>query len=349
MERNNGISLPLCFGFAFLGVAFAQQDLTDIPTGEHRVAYVSNGGDATGNGGSLSLIDTETLKVVRTLPVGGAPIGIVFSPGGGRAYVANSSSNTVSVLNTRTLNLVATLTVLNNPQNFAITPDGNFLYVISLSSGSISVVNTKTNSVVATVSVPTQRLLSIAITPDGRFAYATDCCTGNNVTVIDTKTNTVATQIPLAGGPSGIAITDDGRFAFVEDTVDVSVINTETNTVVATIPGAGGCGPVVALSPDGKTAYVEDYCGNRISIIDTRTLSVATTLSVNTPIGAAFNASGSLMYILDNNCVAFPCTVPGSVSVLETATNRILGTVNVGLNPQVLAITPRHPADVESR
>jgi YVTN family beta-propeller protein len=344
MKHIRALIIPLCFAVA-PPPAGAQQASSLTPTRGTGIAYVTNGGDSSGNNGSVSLVDTETLKVVATLPTGGAPLGLAFTPDGDLVYIADDSSNTVSVWNAKTLGLVDTVTVVSNPGNLAATPDGASVYVLSLSSGAASVIDTKTNSVTATISVSTQSLLSIAIRPDGRFAYATHCCADNNVTVIDTKSNTVVTQIPLGGGPSGIAVTPDGRFVIVEDLADVSVIDTRTNTVVATIAGAGGCGPTVAITPDGKLAYAEDYCDNRVTVIDARTLEVVTTLSINTPIGAAFSPGGSLIYILLNNCVAFPCTVPGTVRVLETATNRLIGAMSVGLNSQAIAITPKHPLE----
>lgn len=63
--------------------------------------------------------------------------------------------------------------------------------------------------------------------------------------------------------------------------------------------------------------------------------------SLNTPIGAAFRANGSLAYIPSNNCQAFPCMVPGTVSVVETANGQVAATVPVGFNPQGVSITPR--------
>lgn len=291
------------------------------------------------------MIDIANLKVSTKLPLGGYPVGLVLSPSHDRVYVSDYSSDVVWVIDTRSLKVLATVTVVPSPGNMALTPDGSFLYVLSLSSGAISVVDTETNAAVQTITVPTQLLLSIAITPDGRFAYATDCCSDNNVTVIDTHTNSVTTQIPLAGGPSGIAITPNGRFAFVEDSADVSVIDVRENAVAATIPGIGGCGPVVALNPDASLAYVENYCGNSIAVVDTHTWTTVTSWTTNTPIGMAFTAGGAFGFVLNNNCPAFPCTVPGTVSVTDTANDTVAATVTVGSNPQAIAIAPevRHP------
>jgi YVTN family beta-propeller protein len=67
----------------------------------------------------------------------------------------------------------------------------------------------------------------------------------------------------------------------------VSAIDTATNSVVATI--AVGANPSdIAISPDGKTAYVTNAGSNTVSVINTSTNVVTTTVTVGTnPVNAA--------------------------------------------------------------
>ena len=51
---------------------------------------------------SVSVIDTNTLNVVATIPVGHNPQDIAWAPDGRFAYVVNNSSNNVSVIDART-------------------------------------------------------------------------------------------------------------------------------------------------------------------------------------------------------------------------------------------------------
>ena len=262
------------------------------------------------------------------IPLEGYPLGVAFTPDGDFAYVSQYLSSVVSVIDTRTLKVVATTPVGLNPGNIAITPDGGFAYVLSIGSSPVSVIDTESNTVVATIDVSTGSL-SIAITPDGDFAYVRDAG-DDNVSVVDTKTNAVVAEIPLAGGPSGIAITPDGKFVLVEDSADISVIDTKTNGVVDTIPVVGVCGPTVAITPDGGLAYAADYCNNRVLVISTRSREVVATLD------------GAFLYVVNNDCPAFPCTTPGIVSVVDTATNHVVDRVKVGFNPQDVAFTRKH-------
>jgi YVTN family beta-propeller protein len=317
-----------------LGIAYPRSAIGGFGKPSKSMAYVTNGGNTDGNG-SISLIDTDTREVtVDGVPLAGYPIGIAI-PDRRSIYVTGYNSNTVTVFDRRRLTTEATVPVCAYPGELVFTPDRRFAYVPCVGDNIVSVIDARTNAVVTTVSAGA---VSIAITPDGKFAYATDN-SDNNVSVINTKTNSVVHEISLAGGPSGIAITPDGELAVVEDQADVSLIDTRTNKIVSIVP-AGGCGPAVAITPDGKLAYVADYCDNVVSVIDVRRAKVVTTVTMDTPTGLAVTPDGESVYVVNNECPAFPCSVPGTVSIVKTATNHIINTVTVGINPQYVAFAP---------
>src|SRR4051812_44791030 len=55
--------------------------------------YVTN--QANGFAGTVSVIDTISNTVTKTINVGNSPHGVAFVPNGTKAYVANQNSNTV--------------------------------------------------------------------------------------------------------------------------------------------------------------------------------------------------------------------------------------------------------------
>jgi YVTN family beta-propeller protein len=121
----------------------------------------------------------------------------------------------------------------------------------------------------------------------------------------------------------------------------VSVIDTATNTVVATVP-VGVQPEGVAVTPDGKHAYVTNFTGlaiGTVSVIDTATNTVVATVPVGYgPTGVAVTPDGKHAYVANN----FGNFIPnfGTVSVIATATNTVVATVPVGEQPQGIAITP---------
>jgi YVTN family beta-propeller protein len=125
-------------------------------------------------------------------------------------------------------------------------------------------------------------------------------------------------------------------FAYVTNVVDgtVSVIDTATNMVMTTLTMGFG-GPVgVAVTPDGKHAYVTTNGGsNNVSVIDTATNMVMTTLTVGTnPTGVAVTPVGKRVYVTN--------LFSNNVSVIDTATNTVVGSpIPVGSGPIAVAVT----------
>lgn len=72
--------------------------------------YVTNSGSNT-----VSVINTATNTVVKTVPVGTVPVGVAVHPVGTHTYVANSGSTTVSVLDTATNTVINTVPMENGP------------------------------------------------------------------------------------------------------------------------------------------------------------------------------------------------------------------------------------------
>jgi YVTN family beta-propeller protein len=164
-------------------------------------------------------------------------------------------------------------------------------------------------------------------------------------------------------------------FAYVPDGTNVSVIDTATNTVVATLSGLGS--PFgVAVTPNGSFAYVTNFQGTTVAVIDRTNTVVATVPGLAQPFTIAVTPNGAFAYTgnLGNDTVsvistatnALVATTPlpqgsqpvgvailsngsfvyvsdqgtNAVSVISTATNAVVASVPVGARPAFLASTP---------
>jgi YVTN family beta-propeller protein len=132
----------------------------------------------------------------------------------------------------------------------------------------------------------------------------------------------------------------------------------------------------VAVTPDGKHAYVADLAANTVSVIDTSTNTVGTTIPVGTyPDGVAIAPDGNHVYVTHDfpgmvsvidtgsNTVAATIALPGgagyplgvavtpdgkrayvanngAISVINTGSNTVVATVAVGSQPIGVAVTP---------
>ena len=126
----------------------------------------------------------------------------------------------------------------------------------------------------------------------------------------------------------------------------VAMIDTQTNTITTTIPTGSGSAVSafpsgVAVTPDGRVAYVIRTNSSTVSVIDLVRRTVAATVPVGlAPTGVAVAPNGARAYAT-NACGTGPaCSYPGTVSVIDTATNEVAGTIEVGSVPRGLAVTP---------
>ena len=93
-------------------------------------------------------------------------------------------------------------------------------------------------------------------------------------------------------------------------------------------------GGIAMLVPDavraqqGPFVYVPNFFDNNVSVIDTPTNAVTgSAIPVGSfPAAAAVRGDGSLVYVTNSGS-------SGSVSVINTATNTVVATVNVGSFP----------------
>jgi len=192
----------------------------------------------------------------------------------------------------------------------------------------------------------------IVITPDGKTAYV---MTGSGVTPISTATNKAGTTIHVGqGNLAQIAITPDGKTVYVSTvfgchdrpsneycTFAVTPISTATNT--PRTPITVGSGPwtlydvgQIAITPDGKTAYVTT--GTSVTPISTATNTPGKPIhlgKVNIPGGGG---PGGQIVITPDGKTAYVTTGSG-VTPISTATNtpgkpiHVVGTIAIAITP----------------
>ncbi|MGO9780945.1 MAG: putative Ig domain-containing protein [Streptosporangiaceae bacterium] len=266
------------------------------------------------------------------------------------AYVVNGGSDTVTPIATATNTAGPPITTGPGPDAVAITPDGKTAYVVNGNSGSPTVtpIATATNTAGRPIPVGSDPC-DIAITPDGKTVYVVNSFS-DTVTPIATATNTAGPPIRVGHAPDAIAITPDGRTAYVA-TVNygspsrparpgagypsgsVTPIATATNTAGPPIP-AGDLPISMAITPDGKTAYVANFSSGTVTPIATATNTAGPPIRTGSnPFDIAITPDGKTAYVANG-------TVPGTVTPIATATNTAGPPIRTGDDPSDIAITP---------
>jgi YVTN family beta-propeller protein len=288
--------------------------------------YVTNYLDDT-----VSVIDGSTGKIVATVRVGVAPTQMAVSPDRRSVYIADAGSNSVSVLNTTNNTIARTIALprRSKPIGVALSPNGRYLYTADGGSNRVSVLDTRTKRVVASARVGTQPV-SVAVAPDGKTVYAANSGSGD-VSVIDARTKRIVRSVRTGRFPSGVAVTPDGASIYVTNELSgVTVINAATGTVQAKLRVPSPFS--VAVSPNGDRAYVTDLGPGTLTVIDTRTDRVSSTVSIG-PYGTdpfTVTVTGDAVYVANQGA--------DTLSVIDPSTLNVTATVATGNSPYGIAV-----------
>ena len=239
----------------------------------------------------MSVIDTATGAVVKTIAVGSQPSAVAINPTAKRAYVTNRASGTVTVINTDTNTVVTSaIRVGTSPQDVAVNSTGTQVFVANNGSNNVSLIEPTQNNKVTTISLglgnsaPT----AIALSADGTRAYVTHrtITGGGAVSIINTSTKKVIATVAVGSTPTDVAVAGTKVYVANYNSSTVSVINTAANNSVTTL-NVGSKPTSLAVSPDGSMVVVARDDDN-IAIIDIKTTTVIGAqhvLDSTTPLG----------------------------------------------------------------
>lgn len=219
-------------------VPVGAQPVHTVASPDGRYIFVTNF-----SGASVSVVDTRTWTLARTIQTPAAPHSIVTSPDGRYAYVACYLGAAVAIIDIARQALVGTIPLppLARPYGLSISRDGHYLYASDNFSGRLFTLDALTRRAITSTQVGLRPAL-IARSPDGTRLYVANGGS-HNLSVVDIATDPAAPRVvataQLEGYPHGVSVTPDGRYVSVADTVsgNVSVVDTLTDEVIATVTG----------------------------------------------------------------------------------------------------------------
>jgi DNA-binding beta-propeller fold protein YncE len=224
----------------------------------------------------------------------------------------------------------------------AVSPDGKSAYVTDNGSSSV-VLQYNIRPKTGDLSPKTPASIAagaggdpndVAVTPDGKSVYVTNTGSGLGDSIsqynVDPLTGTLSPKVPATvatgTGPLGIAVTPDGRSVYVTNfgnpvgpppgnTVSQYNVDPLTGALSPKVPAtvATGLRPQgIAVTPDGKNAYVTNVGDNTLSQYTIDALTGA--LSPNTPATVA-TGSGPTDVVVELAPITITTTAlpPGAV------------------------------------
>ena len=307
--------------------------------------------------------------VVATIPVGTQPNGIAVDPATGMVYVGNEGSNSVSAIDASTNTVTSTYTGILSPDAVAVDPTTDTVYTASdMSESSLGVIDVATGAVSSYAGGPNPT--DVAVDPAAGLVFLPvpssdyssqfgDYLYPGAVEVVEEADPSTGYAIgypavPTSSGSlSGIAIDPSTQRIYVADegTSDLSVLNEAANPAngeqenIATIP-VGGSPWGVAVDEATDTIYVVDASSAALSVIDGATNTVTATIQLPyttsadleggsaAPQGIAVDQATDTIYVSNWSASGGP----GSVSVIDGATNTVEAVVPVGTTPDGIAV-----------
>jgi len=251
----------------------------------------------------------------------------------GKIYVADQASNQVTVIDGTTFEVIKAVSVGDRPHNVNHTPDGRFVLVTNKNVNIdqpplLSTIRTDTDEVVATIEGIGERIEHV-VAPTNDRAYVTEDLGENAVVVIDLKNQRILSRTGVGTKPHGLWPTPDGRFLFVPNQLSgtVSKIITETMEVVAESP-VGRTPTMVAVSPDGRHAYVSLFGERGLAVLDAENVE-SERFQVNDviPVGVRL---AQVAVTPDGRFVLVPCEGPGALYVISVESHEVIGIVPTG-------------------
>ena len=325
---------------------------------------------------NVTVIDGTT-NSTTTVQAALHPVAVAVNEATNTIYVANAGfggpfgngdRGSVTVIDGAT-NLTATVgdPNANGPRAVAVNSATNMVYVANLWTGNVTVIDGATNSTVTVTDPNASGIQSVAVAVNAltnKIYVANNNVLGlsntmaGNVTVIDGATNSTTTVTdPSAISPVAVAVNPVTNKTYVANEGDypgsnygnVTVIDGATNSVT-TLTDSKALAPVgVAVNQTADKIYVADandsaMTGNGgVTVIDGATNSLSfVSAGPNSHIlhAVALDSVTNTIYVTSEGCFQDdPCRNPGSITVINGATNAITTIINPSAhNPEGVAV-----------
>jgi YVTN family beta-propeller protein len=307
--------------------------LSDVVKADVPRVYVPNN-----FGGSVSVIDPATYKVIQTVRVAKSPEHVVPSWDLRTLWVNSDEGNTLTPINPANGHFGKPVPV-NDPYNLYFTPDGKYAVVMSEAAHQLVFRDAHTMAITKIVPVTCDGLNHADFSPDGRYFIAS-CEFSGDLLKVDTAKQQVIGQQHLRAPhamPQDVKISPDGRTWYIADmqTSGVWILDGDrfsTPTFLATGNGAHG----LYVSRDSTRLYITNRGEGSISLLDFATKRLVAKWQIpggGSPDMGGISADGKVLWLSGR--------YDGVVYAINTANGHLIAKIPVGAAPHGLCIWPQ--------
>jgi YVTN family beta-propeller protein len=251
-----------------------------------------------------------------------------------RVFVSNYRSDTVSVVDPELGREITAIRIDKGPMGLALRPGGTpQVAVANSTSNQVTLIDPDRLTVAGTIPVG-KGPEYVAFSPDGAVLYATSPYDQTLNAFDMAQQRPAGDPIALGRRPNGLAVAPDGRRVYVllKDVQGEAVaIDAASRAIVGRV-GVGKQPTGIALSGDGTRLLAASFDDSTITVIDTETLAVVSTISAPTGLGLIAHPSQPLVFSL--------ASFDDQIAVVDFATGQVAATFDVGQWPTYGAISP---------
>lgn len=322
-----GASLTL---FIYSSLIFAQA--TNVAAqAEPKIAIVLNSAEA-----SVSLIDMQTRKVIKTTPVGKEPHHLMLTPDQKTLLIANAAGNDVQLMNPVNGELTGRIPEIIDPYQIGYSPNhkwfianGNRLDRVDIYAADGT--NLKLAKTIKLSKTPSH----IAYTSDSKTAFIT-LQDSSELAAIDLATQTVLWKIPTGNTPAGLWMTPGDQYLLIGITGEdnVQVIDWKNRKEVKRIFTGKGAHNFRPLG-DKKHVFLSNRVAATISLLNMQTLENEGDISglPSGPDDMEITPDGKTMWVTFR--------FAKKVGVIDIPSMKLITTIPVGKSPHGIFFTPR--------
>ena len=295
--------------------------------------YVPNGKD-----NSVSIIDPQTYKVIRTFKVDQEPQHVVASYDLKTLWVASDrgrqSLTPIDPQTRRPGRPVPT----SDPYNLYFTPDGRHGMVVAENQRRLNFTDPRTMQVQFSIAVPCRGINHMDFSADGRTLLAA-CEFSGDVLKIDLPSRKVTGLLHIGGMPQDVKLSPDGRVYYVADMMADGVYLIDNSGsipkrlgFIATGKGAHGLYP----SRDGTRLYITNRGEGSVSVMNFASHKLVARWKVpggGSPDMGSVSANGTQFWV--------SARYSDEVYVFDTRSGVLTHRIKVGRGPHGLTYFPQ--------
>jgi PQQ-dependent catabolism-associated beta-propeller protein len=285
---------------------------------------------------AMAVIDAARGEVVAAHPLCKRPRHMQLSPDRTQLLVACSDDHRIVVWDIAANKVVARLDVGEDPEMFDLSPDGRMLYVSNEEDSELTAFDLGARKKAFAVKVGGEPE-GVKVSADGKLVYVASEV-ASTVHVIDVATRKVVKDIPVGKRPRRFLLAGGELWVSSELDASVSIIRTSDHSVQATVRflpqgmRSEDVTPVgMALSPDGRTAYVGLGRANHVAVVDVASRQVkGYVLAGRRAWGLAVSRDGKRLYVANG--------LSDDLTIVDTQSLKATRTLRVGRVPHTVVV-----------